>query len=461
MQGSTAVDFLDKLLERLKKFGLNPKFIRGQAMNGCSVMSGVHGGLQAFVRQISPSALYVHCMAHRLNLMLVKASTTSVPIKSFFGLLETLYAFFVASTRRVAQLHECLKEADKPTQMPKSLSDTRWAARANVIQHVQDNFEELMSKNQLDARGVSDANGLLNGMMKFDFIFLLHFWFDVLVITKAATDKVQGPSLNIAVSCHLVKACIHQFQAMRNRDDHFESTYAKVQECCRSLDVAADFECRRIRRRTRIDETPADGDEPTFSAKETFKIDMYNVVLDTIITDRNTRFNDTTVGVLKALSCLAPTEIIGEDAPSQTCLDDLQTLCDFYREDLSGNEDVKMEYQNIHALLNAWEFDDNEAVPRDVEDLLRFLTKAKLTAQFENVTTLLRLVLMLPISSAHDERSFSCLKRVKTYLRSTMTEDRLSNLACIAINREHVSSIAVRDLQKPFLNAKTRKLFNK
>ena len=66
----------------------------------------------------------------------------------------------------------------------------------------------------------------------------------------------------------------------------------------------------------------------------------------------------------------------------------------------------------------------------------------------------------LPVSSAHDERAFSCLKRVKTYLRSTMSEHRLSNLACISINREHVSSIAVRDLQKPFLNARTWINFN-
>ena len=85
MQGGNAVDFRDKLLEVLEQFGLNPKLIREQAMDGCSVMFGAHGGLQALVRQISPSALYVHCMAHRLNLMLVKASTSSVPMKSFFG----------------------------------------------------------------------------------------------------------------------------------------------------------------------------------------------------------------------------------------------------------------------------------------------------------------------------------------------------------------------------------------
>ena len=135
MQGGKAVDFRDKLLQLLEKFGLNPKLIRGQAMDGCSVMSGAHGGLQALVRQISPSALYVHCMAHRLNLMLVKASRSSVPMKSFFGLLESLYSFFVASPKRVAQLHEWQKNANKPNQMPKSLSETRWAARANAVEH--------------------------------------------------------------------------------------------------------------------------------------------------------------------------------------------------------------------------------------------------------------------------------------------------------------------------------------
>ena len=110
-------------------------------------------------------------------------------------------------------------------------------------------------------------------------------------------------------------------------------------------------------------------------------------------------------------------------------------------------------------LLNAWDFVDGEPVPRDAEDLLVFLQKHNLLAQFESIATLLKLALILSVSSAHDERAFSCLKRVKTYLRSTMTENRLSNLACISINRELVSHISIRELQQPFLNEKTRRIF--
>eukprot|EP00795_Rhopilema_esculentum_P008009 gene8009-13917_t len=54
-----------------------------------------------------------------------------------------------------------------------------------------------------------------------------------------------------------------------------------------------------------------------------------------------------------------------------------------------------------------------------------------------------------------DERAFSCLKRVKTYLRSTISESRLPDLATITIKREVLADLTIRELQKPFLEKKT------
>ena len=143
------------------------------------------------------------------------------------------------------------------------------------------------------------------------------------------------------------------------------------------------------------------------------RIDGYNVVLNTIITDLNTCFNDTTIGVLKAFDCISPSTFIDkhEDVPAASSLKQLQTLCNFYSKDLSSEKTVFMEYKNIHALLNAWDFVDGEAVPRDAGDLLVFLQKHNLSAQFESIATLLKLALTLPVSSAHDERALNCLKR--------------------------------------------------
>ena len=55
---------------------------------------------------------------------------------------------------------------------------------------------------------------------------------------------------------------------------------------------------------------------------------------------------------------------------------------------------------------------------------------------YPNINRLLRILSTLPVSTATSERSFSTMKRLKTYLRSTMTESRLTSLALLAIHRE-------------------------
>ena len=46
-----------------------------------------------------------------------------------------------------------------------------------------------------------------------------------------------------------------------------------------------------------------------------------------------------------------------------------------------------------------------------------------------NIHAAVKILLTMPVSSATAERSFSSLKRIETYLRSTMIEDRLNGLA--------------------------------
>ena len=60
----------------------------------------------------------------------------------------------------------------------------------------------------------------------------------------------------------------------------------------------------------------------------------------------------------------------------------------------------------------------------------------KMEAAFPDLLLFVQIVLTVPIASATAERSFSTTKRVKTYLRSTMTDQRLNNLCLLAIERE-------------------------
>ena len=52
------------------------------------------------------------------------------------------------------------------------------------------------------------------------------------------------------------------------------------------------------------------------------------------------------------------------------------------------------------------------------------------------ISKLLRIFATIPVTTATNERSFSSLKLVKTYLPSTMAEDRLTGLAHLCINKD-------------------------
>ena len=61
----------------LQKNGLELKNMYGQGYDGAANMSGMYKGLQTRIRAHNEKALYVHCKAHCLNLVLVEASKSN------------------------------------------------------------------------------------------------------------------------------------------------------------------------------------------------------------------------------------------------------------------------------------------------------------------------------------------------------------------------------------------------
>ena len=60
---------------------------------------------------------------------------------------------------------------------------------------------------------------------------------------------------------------------------------------------------------------------------------------------------------------------------------------------------------------------------------------------FRELLKLLQIALTIPVTTASCERSFSTLKRIKSYLRSRIGQDRLSSLAELAIEREMTNNL--------------------
>lgn len=91
-------------------------------------------------------------------------------------------------------------------------------------------------------------------------------------------------------------------------------------------------------------------------------------------------------------------------------------------------------------------------------ELLQFLLKNHLSETVPNLIILIRIFLTIGISVASCERSFSKLKLIKNYSRSTMSTLRLSNLAILSIEHKLTNEVDFDELIDDFAAKKSRKV---
>ena len=75
------------------------------------------------------------------------------------------------------------------------------------------------------------------------------------------------------------------------------------------------------------------------------------------------------------------------------------------------------------------------------------------------VHKVLKIYLTIPITTANAERCFSALKRIKTYLRNSMTEERLNNCMILHVHREKTDQLNLEAIAKEFINNDRRKFY--
>lgn len=70
------------------------------SFDGASNMSGTYHGLQAYLKQETPSLIYTHCMAHTLNLVISDSTANCILAENFFGLVQESAVFISNSHKK-------------------------------------------------------------------------------------------------------------------------------------------------------------------------------------------------------------------------------------------------------------------------------------------------------------------------------------------------------------------------
>ena len=83
-----------------------------------------------------------------------------------------------------------------------------------------------------------------------------------------------------------------------------------------------------------------------------------------------------------------------------------------------------------------------------VSEMLQTMHENDLFDMFPEFSSVVHIHAVIPATSCCAERSFSGLRRLKTYLRSTMGQQRVSNIALINIEREYANSVVKKDMDR-------------
>lgn len=115
------------------------------------------------------------------------------------------------------------------------------------------------------------------------------------------------------------------------------------------------------------------------------------------------------------------------------------------------------EVKSLPSVVQAFaqkEVNTNEIGPLE---LLNLLYKNGLDETYKNCSAL-RIFLCLPTSVASNERSFSKLRRIKDYTRSTMSQERLTGLSIISIEKEIAQQVDIHGVIEKFINKCGRRI---
>lgn len=158
---------------------------------------------------------------------------------------------------------------------------------------------------------------------------------------------------------------------------------------------------------------------------------IFYPILDKALKELNERFSQQNMELLTGIDSFSP--------KSKQFLN-FENLRPFAMQYKSNVADLEIEFKQLTRLINRKKT-SNEFTAKTLLDILEFVRRYE-DAFFETKRLQqLFIACSIPITSAEAERTFSCLKLIKTHLRTTMTDERLSSIAIISVHKDRAKKL--------------------
>ena len=230
-------------------------------------------------------------------------------------------------------------------------------------------------------------------------------------------------NLDYGKAQQLIKSIIEEFSLARD-DKSFEQIFQKIIIFCQMNNINLKDKPPQHRKRavsTRYKDsiiTTSIGQRDDDQNEQFYRAKVYYQLIDNILMELNDRFSSKNIQILSGISSLCP------ESDSFLSFDSLKPLADHFDVDsvaLCNELTVAKRMLAKKSLFT-------------VTDLYRDLYPFK--QAFPTVVVLIEIAITIPVSSTTCERTFSKMKLIKTAVRNSMTDDRLSDLCSLAVERD-------------------------
>ncbi|XP_042387582.1 zinc finger MYM-type protein 1-like [Zingiber officinale] len=446
VEDTTGLGLFNELKFVLQSLELDIDNVRGQGYDNGSNMKGKNQGVQRRLLDINPRAFYMPCGSHSLNLVVCDMANSCAKAKSFFGACQCMYTVFSNSTKRWNVLLEYI---DGLTL--KSLSTTRWESHIETVKAILSQASQIrealfkLAEISEDSKLSRDAETLASGeLSSFEFILSLVIWHDILHKINLVSKKLQSEDMRLDVAVKQLAGLVSFFE--KYRENGFSLAMVDAKKIAFDMEIEPVFPTKRkISRKRHFDEI-ANTERENQSPEESFRIDYFILVVDIALGQLKSRFEQLQYfeSIFGFLYDVAKLVSMDDDELMSSCVNLENTLKNGDASDIDAKY-MFSELQVLQVMLPSESYETNKKWSSI--QILEFL---KTMDMFPNVMIAYRILLTIPVTVASAERSFSKLKLIKSYLRTTMTQDRLNGLAILCIEKNILENIEYDDIIDDF-----------
>jgi len=342
-------------------------------------------------------------------------------IRNCISTIQTVGTFFRSSAQRSEVLRisiiETLPQARHNTLV--ALCETRWVYKHESVLRFKELYPTIIvalekSESSINKETAQKSCQLLSSIKDAKFVIPLIIIENVFSYTLMLCKQLQTINADLVEACNHVDDVLAILDEMReNNNKNFSDMFSFAAIMMNKKKEEIDFP-RFANRQTQLNKVPAN------SSEEYYKLNICLPFLDHIRIQLSDRFQ-------KHKFLIKPLQQIILSKCIHSTSEEMNDCVQFYSRILTEPTVFKVEFSIWNSKWLKEESRPNTAT----EGLANYNILL-----FPNIWKLLQVLPTIPMSTATPKRTFSSLKRLKTYLRNSTGETRLNGLALMSIHRE-------------------------